>query len=138
MEFEIAGRVQVARLWTGVGQLYTDGYWELALIVFFSSVLAPIALIFSLTAISGAMLRGYRFAWMPLVIKLIARLKTWSMMEIFLLAVGVSTIKLSQIADISFGPSLFAFIGLIFTSSQALVAFEPRVAWAYYDGDEAE
>ena len=136
MEYEIAGRTQVSRLWTGVLQLQSDGYWELALIVLFSSVLAPTILLVCLSSLTGAMLMGRRFVWMPAAIKLATKIKTWSMLEVFLLAVAVSTIKLSQLADVSQGPSLYAFIGLILTSSLALNAFEPAVVWSYIDGED--
>jgi len=137
MTYEIAGRMQVSRLWSGVLQLHSDGYWELALIVLFSSILAPVILLLCLSSLTGAMLMGRRFAWMPTAIKVATKIKTWSMMEVFLLAVAVSTIKLSQLADVSQGPSLYAFIGLILTSSLALSAFEPAVAWAYIDGEDS-
>jgi len=137
MEYELAGRSQIARLSTGVTQLYADGYWELALIVLFTSILAPAVLLLSLASITGAMLLRQRFRWMPTLVKLATKLKAWSMLEVFLLAIAVSSIKLSQLANIAEGPSLYAFVGLILTSSLALSSFEPAAVWRYLDGEES-
>lgn len=137
MEFRIAGRVQVARLLTGVAQLHADGYWELAAMVLFVSLLAPLLLILGLLSLSGSMLAGRRFGWMIGVAKLVARIKAWSMMEVFLLGVIVSAIKLSQMAEIVLGPALIAFAVLILTSTAAVAVYEPSMLWRYLDGEPA-
>ncbi len=137
MEFKIAGRVQVARITTGVTQLWKDGYPELSCMVAFTSVVAPLVMLVGLLMASGPMLVGHRHPWMRSVGKVIGRLKAWSMMEVFLLGVIVSAIKLSQMADIVFGPALFAFLVLIVTSTAAVAVYDPPTFWDYLDGRDA-
>ncbi len=137
MEFQIAGRVQVARLYSGITQLHSDGYDALAGMVLFTSVLAPFVMIAGLLALSAPMLMGKRFGWMVGLGKALGRLKAWSMMEVFLLGAIVSAIKLSDMADIVFGPALYAFVLLILTSTASLVAFDPARFWDYLDGGES-
>jgi paraquat-inducible protein A len=137
MEFRIAGRVQVAKLLTSVTQLHDDGYSELAAIVLLTSLLAPLLLITGLMLLSGPMLLGRRYGWMFAVGKFVSRIKAWSMMEVFFLGVIVSAIKLSQMAEIAFGPSLIAFATLIVTSTAALAAFEPRALWEHLQREDS-
>ena len=103
--------------------------------VLFVSLLAPLLLILGLLSLSGSMIAGRRFGWMIFVAKLVARIKAWSMMEVFLLGVIVSAIKLSQMAEIVFGPALFAFAVLILTSTAAVAVYEPSMLWRYLDGE---
>jgi paraquat-inducible protein A len=133
MEFKIAGRVQVAHLYTGVELLYAEGYWELAAMVMFTSILSPVIVIGGLLGLTSPILAGKRFPWMIGLGKLVTKIKVWSMMEVFLLGVIVSAIKLSAMADIVYGPGLIAFGVLILTSSAALAIFNPDSFWEYMD-----
>ncbi len=136
MEFKIAGRSQVAHISTGVTQLFAEGYWELAGMVFFTSILAPIVVVGGLIGVTLPTFLGRRYRWMILLGKLVGKLKVWSMMEVFLLGVIVSAIKLSAMADIVYGPAMAAFGILILTSSAALSTFNPQTFWEYMDEGE--
>lgn len=133
MEFKIAGRVQVAHLYTGVTQLFAEGYWELAGMVLFTSILAPVIVIGGLLGVTAPTFMGLRFRWMISLGKLVSKMKVWSMMEVFLLGVIVSAIKLSAMADIVYGPAMIAFGVLIITSTAALSIFNPKTFWEYMD-----
>lgn len=133
MEFKIAGRVQVAHFSTGIMELYAQGFWELAAMVLFTAILAPLVVIGGLLGLTAPTLLGMRFGWMIPLGKLVTKLKVWSMMEVFLLGVIVSAIKLSAMADIVYGNGLIAFGVLILTSSAALAVFNPAVFWEYMD-----
>jgi len=133
MEFKIAGRVQVAHLYTGVEQLYAEGYWELAAMVLFTSIAAPLVMISGLLALTIPISMGKRFDWMIRLGKIVTKLRVWSMMEVFLLGVIVSVMKLSAMAEIIFGPGLIAFAALILTSSASIAAFNPVPFWEYMD-----
>ncbi|GJM23326.1 MAG: hypothetical protein DHS20C15_32410 [Planctomycetota bacterium] len=136
MEFKIAGRVQIAYLSTGVQQLWADGYGELAVMVAFTSILAPVVLIGGLLAISSAMMLRRRPSWLVVLTRLISRLKVWAMMEVFLLGVIVSAIKLGQMAHVSFDVASLAFVALILSSTAALAAYDPAAVWDYLDGED--
>jgi paraquat-inducible protein A len=135
MEFKIAGRAQVAKLYTGVTQLFAEGYWELAGMVLFTSILAPVVVIGGLLALTAPIFAGRRYGWMIRLGKLVTKMKVWAMMEVFLLGVIVSAIKLAAMADIVYGPALVAFGVLILTSSAALAVFDPDAFWAYMDSE---
>ena len=129
MEFKIAGRVQTGYLATGVVNLQADGYGLLAGMVFFTGELAPLLIISCLLLLSAPLAVGMRPRWLTPVCKFVARMKAWSMMEVYLLGVIVSAIKLADMADIVFGPSSFAFGALIIASTAALSKFDPAVVW---------
>lgn len=136
MEFRIAGRSQVARLITGVLRLYREGYQSMALLVFFTSFVAPAAFLLGLFSVSLPMATGRRYGWMWSVARWITKLRAWSMMEVFMLAVIVSVVKLSDGAEIIFGQALFALAGLILTSTAAISVFDPDTLWRYMEREE--
>jgi len=129
LEFKIAGRVQVGHMVSGVRTLHDEGYGELAAMVLFTGELAPLVIIGCLLLLTLPLALGRRPAWLAPVCKLVARLKAWSMMEVYLLGVIVSAIKLSDMAELVFGPASYAFGALIIVSTAALARFDPEVVW---------
>lgn len=136
MTFEIAGRSQVAYLATGTVRLYEEGHRSLALMVLFSSVLAPLAYLIGLVAVSWPMALGWRRPWMHRVAKLVHRIRIWSMLEVFLLGVIVSGVKLADGADVEFGPASFALGALVLCFTAAIASYDPQAVWRYLDGEE--
>jgi paraquat-inducible protein A len=129
MDFAVAGRDRVNYMVTGVLQLYAEGYWELAAMVGFTSILAPLFMIVCLLYLTLPL----RFDWHPpgmkTVLKVVEHMAPWSMMEVYLLGVIVSVIKLSAMADLSLGPAAYAFGALIVVLTAAISIFDPMVVW---------
>ena len=59
----------------------------------------------------------------------ISHLQPWGMLDVFMLGVLVSFVKLAGMATIHIGLSLYAFVGLIFVSAAATAALEPQLLW---------
>ncbi len=129
MEFEVAGRAQVSRMFTGVQTLWAQGYPSLGLLVGFTSIAAPLAMIVMLIYLTGALRFGWHPPFMKRVLQLIEHIQPWSMMEVYLLGVIVSAVKLMDLADIVLGPAAFAFMGLIVTLTAAIAVFDAGVVW---------
>jgi len=53
----------------------------------------------------------------------------WAMLDVFLLAVLVSLVKLGQIATILPGPGLIAFTAVVVLTMLASASFDPRAIW---------
>jgi paraquat-inducible protein A len=58
-----------------------------------------------------------------------ALMKSWSMLEVFLLAVLVTYVKLVGIAKIGIGPGAWAFGALMLVSTWAGTSFDSRLVW---------
>ena len=55
--------------------------------------------------------------------------RPWSMMEVFMLGILVSVVKLAGMAKIVPGISLFAFLALIFTLAATAASLDPHLIW---------
>ncbi|MBF9000457.1 paraquat-inducible protein A [Vibrio nitrifigilis] len=95
----------------GAWCLIEAGYFPLGVLVFFCSVVAPITLCLALV-LCHISLHKHWFIGLRIGTSLIRRLKTWTMIDVFLVSILVACIKLSDISDISVGPALYALIGL--------------------------
>jgi paraquat-inducible protein A len=129
MEFRFGGRVQVNHLASGAVRLWSDGEPELAVLVFLTSVLGPVLLVAALLGVCLPLRLGRRARWIAPLCRLLGRLKPWSMLEVYLLGVIVSIVKLSQMAELVLGPAAYAFFALILTLTAAIGAFDARVVW---------
>lgn len=128
--FNLHGNITHTTLLTGVINLYTSGQWGIAAVVLFTSVLAPgLQLILLLTVlIPLAFDRMPR--WLPKLFRLVRTLAPWGMMDVFMLGILVSVVKLADMASIVPGASLFAFAVLIFVLAAAHAALDPDLVWS--------
>jgi paraquat-inducible protein A len=129
MSFELDGLVQDARILTGVGALFADGKWPLASLILFTAVVAPLLWISSLLYITVPLRLGRLPPGIVSAMRFLALVKDWSMLEVFLLAVLVTYVKLVGVADIGIGPGVWTFVALMLISTWAGASFDPRLVW---------
>jgi paraquat-inducible protein A len=130
LSFQMQGQTTETTLVTGVKDLYGQGMWELALVVLFTSVLAPgiqlaLLLIVLIPVKLNRLPRGF-----PTLFRYVETLTPWGMMDVFMLGILVSVVKLSDMATIIPGTSLFAFGVLIFVLAAAQAALDPDIVWS--------
>ena len=58
-----------------------------------------------------------------------SRSEPWNMIEVFLLGVLVSLLKLGKVADLHFGIGFWAFAGLMVCMAAAVAAIDKRELW---------
>jgi paraquat-inducible protein A len=129
LTFQLEGRATTSTLMTGVIQLYNDGMWPLALLVFGATILVPLAKLLATTYVLLPLRFGRRVWGLAPVFRAAEIMHPWAMMEVFLLGVIVAYVKLSDLAKLELGIALFAFIALILVMIAAEVALDPREVW---------
>jgi paraquat-inducible protein A len=129
LTFRLEGRATTMTLMTGVIQLYEDGMWPLALLVFGATILVPLAKLLTTTYVLLPLRLGRRVWGLARVFRATEIMHPWAMMEVFLLGVIVAYVKLSDLAKLELGIALFAFIALILIMIAAEVALDPREVW---------
>lgn len=129
LTFRLEGRSTTMTLTTGVIQLYEDGMWPLALLVFGATILVPLAKLLTTTYVLLPLRFGRRIWGLARVFRATEIMHPWAMMEVFLLGVIVAYVKLSDLAKLELGIALFAFIALILVMIAAEVALERREVW---------
>ena len=118
-------------IWDGVTSLAQHNQWVVAAIVFLASMVVPLVKLAGLFFLVGSSIvkRGRRLRWRTGLYKFIDAVGPWAMLDVFLLAVLVSLVKLGQLATVVPGPGLFAFTGVVVLTMLASAAFDPKLIW---------
>ena len=113
-------------------------FWEqdyqiIAILVVLNIIVFPLLELFALLVV----LLTIRFAWKPRVAIVLYRwmreLKPWGMLEVFMLGVLVSVVKLGSMATLIIGPAFWSFVGLVVVMAAATATLDPFTIWQRLD-----
>lgn len=109
ISIRLVGVMIPATLPAGIVAMFEEGYGILAILVLFCSTLAPLLVCGSVVTAHMAL----RYRWFAVLrhsLSLIHLLKSWSMIDVFLVSVAVSCFKLKDFSDIFIGPALYSLV----------------------------
>lgn len=135
--FKVGSQMRQTALTTGIIELYRQGMWPMATLVLLTCVLVPALELAGMLYVLLP-LRVNRIPWqLPRVFRILREFQPWGMMEIFMLGILVSAVKLIKMAAIIPGLALFAFMVLIFVLAAMKVSLDPHLIWERLDRDHA-
>lgn len=116
---------------SGIIYLWRSGSWFLAIVVFFASVVFPlfkmIALTFLLLSIK------FKNAWHPLertkLYRFLINIGRWSMLDIYIVAILVTLIRIKSFTVIQASPGALMFAGVVVFTILAVETFDSRLLW---------
>jgi paraquat-inducible protein A len=125
------GSSQADTILSGVLYFMRTGSWGIALIIFVASIIVPIA---KLIVLSGLLLSVQRrWAWRPeertrlyRITELVGR---WSMLDVFVVAVLVSLVRMGYLTTIEAGVGIVYFAAVVIVTMIAAETFDPRLIW---------
>ena len=120
---------QNASILSGVAALLANGQWLLAALVFTTIFLFPLLEIIALLYLLVPYQLNLRLPGQIPVLRWLIRAQPWSMMEIFLLAILVTSVKLGDMARIIPGVSMYAFFALVPVLAVAYALVDKRNLW---------
>ncbi len=129
MTFQLQGRSDSNRLISGVLDLFAQGMWELASLVFLTSILAPLVYLCGMLYVLGPLRFGWRLPGLAGVFRFVRKLRSWAMLEVYTLGIFVAFVKLSDFGGVEAGIALYAFFLLIFALYAADLSLDPRDVW---------
>ena len=133
MTITIAGIKQKATLTDSAVIFIQQGSPELAAIVWVPSVLIPGFIISGLLYVLLSIRFNLGWRYTKPIMVWVSHLLPWGMMDVFLLGILVSLVKLAALADIVLGTGFYAFIALILFNSAAIASLEPHLLWESLD-----
>lgn len=131
LHMEIYGATSDNTVLDGCYRLYIDGDVVIAVVVFLASILIPVLKLFALffvvitTRLHSARWKMLR-TWLFKIVEGIGR---WAMLDVFVLAVLVSAVKLQRLATIIPGKGMIAFAGVVVFTLFASASFDPQLIW---------
>lgn len=127
---EVNGDLIQATMFGTVRTLYDGGMVSVALLFLFTAILAPLLHLLAMTAILLPLRLGRRLPGSEQLMRLYGHIGHWAMVEVFVLGVLVSLVKLAGMASVIPGIALASFGALMILSVGASAAFDPRQVWA--------
>ena len=129
MALEMQGQRHATTLIGAVRALWDQDVRSLAVLVCATTIVFPIIEVAAMLYML-APLRGGRVApGVPTLLRIVQRIRPWGMVEVFLLGVLVSLVKLAHVASIHPGPALWAFGALMMMLAAAAMSFDVRSVW---------
>ena len=128
---KIAGFSQGASILTGVVALYEHKAYLLATTVFVTIFVFPLFEILVLLYLLIPYRLNRRLPGQITLFRWLVRAQPWSMMEIFLLAVLVTSVKLGDMARVIPGVAMYAFFALVAIISASYWLVDKRNLWSW-------
>ena len=127
IEIEKLGHHHTTSLLGGTLDLLMHGSWFVGCIVLLFSIVLPLVKLLALLELSwiGLTHRQHR-AWTYRLVELAGR---WSMMDVLLLALLVTMVKLGDLVSFKLGPAVLAFVLCVVMSMVASIMFDPHAIW---------
>jgi len=127
LEIEKLGHHHTTSLLGGTLDLLWHGSWFVGAIVFLFSIVLPLLKLLALLELSyiGITQRRHR-AWTYRLVEWTGR---WSMMDVLLLALLVTLVKLGELVSFHLGPAVVAFVMCVIMSLIASIMFDPHAIW---------
>ena len=133
LSFGPAGQKVEMTLSTGVLELLRDARPGVAVVVALTSIVVPAIQIAGLVYVLLPLYLGLRPPGFAPVFRAVSALRPWNMMEVFLLGILVSAVKLIDISAIVPGTALWAFCLLIVALAWANSVLDPLLVWRRWE-----
>lgn len=93
------------------------------------TIVTPLVLAGGLVYVCGPLMFGRAAPGAMFVTRWMSRSEPWNMIEVFLLGVLVSLLKLGKLAELHFGVGFWAFAALMVCMAAAVAAIDKRELW---------
>jgi paraquat-inducible protein A len=130
---KIGSQVRETTLITGIYELYVQGMQVIAILVLLTTVLVPFTQMLCLLYILLP-LKSHRLPkGLPRLFRFVNSVGPWGMMEVFMVGILVSLVKLAGMAKITPGISLYSFLALIFVLAAMTVSLDSHLIWQKWE-----
>jgi len=129
---ELKGSRTETTLWGAVQALYSDDMAIVAMLVFATTFLFPLVEMLLMCYLLVPMARHRKPAGFERIVRGIRQTRPWGMIEVFMIGVLVTVVKLSTIAQVLPGVALWSF-GALVAVLAAILSFDPRELWHHLD-----
>lgn len=126
---ELQGRQVEVTQFAAVLALWDGGMKPVAALVFLTAMVFPVLELVMIGLVLLPLRLGHAVPGLANFYRLVRAVKPWGMVEVFLLGMLVSLVKLSHLASVVLGVAFWATAALIVVLTFASRAFDPRLLW---------
>lgn len=132
LSFKLGLDIQEGNMFFALKYFYEGGYGSLSVVVFFVTIFAPFAYVIVSVLMFGALHENRRPRLMKWYYKILFELREWVMLDIYIVSVLVSVVKLEATSEVIYGPGII-FLALLASVTFLLTnGFTPKQIWKAY------
>lgn len=135
---EVQGSSSSTTLAGAVEALVESDRLPMAVLVLFTTILVPATELLLMNYVLLPLRRGRVARHAAGAMRLLRTLRPWSMVEVFMLGMLVSLVKLSGLAQVVTGIALYALAALIVLFAATAAAFNPHEVWRRIEADRRD
>ena len=122
---------QADTIMSGVIYFIKSGMWPIALVIFIASVFVPLMklLILIYLLISVQRRSPWRRKDRTVLYRITEAVGRWSMVDIYVVTILVSLVKMGALANMDAGPAAVHFAAVVVITMFAAESFDPRLIW---------
>jgi paraquat-inducible protein A len=137
LSFSSSGLESVMSLTEASLTIYEERSTSLAVIIFVTIIAAPAVLLAAILALTLPLVLKIRVPWLREVGKLLTVLTEWNMVEVFIIGVIVSLVKIMKLATVIMGLSFWAYIAFTICLVAAMSGLDTWRLWAEIEDNSA-
>jgi paraquat-inducible protein A len=125
------GSGQPSTILGGVRDLFRNGMWPLALLVFFASIAVPVVKLISLgiLLITTQRRSRWRLHDRTVLYRVLDGIGRWSMIDVFMISILVALVHFGALVTVNPGPGAIAFAAVVILTMIAAESFDSRLMW---------
>jgi paraquat-inducible protein A len=129
----LQGQVINTTLYGAVQRLWDEDMRSVAALVFATTIAMPALELLALAYLLLPVRVGLVPPYFALVFRMLQAVKPWGMVEVLMLGVLVSLVKLAHLAGVVPGIALWSFAALMLVMAALASVFDPRALWKSAD-----
>ncbi|MEI6208403.1 MAG: paraquat-inducible protein A [Desulfuromonadales bacterium] len=128
---EIQGTRNATNLYGAVHALWNQDMRSISFLVFVTTILVPAIELSMMIYLLLPLRLKCLPPGIPLILRILQSIKPWGMVEVFMLGILVSLVKLADSSSIIPGVALWSFGGLTLMLAAVATSFNPRDVWLH-------
>lgn len=129
LNFKVLGFSGKCTMVKAAVQMFSSGYWWMGFLVLFCSILVPFIVLSILFFISFSVRMGRYPAIIGKTLKAYHHLSEWTMLDVYMIGILISLIKMKDYGELYSGLGLYSFIGLLAMVIMTMLSFDSHYVW---------
>jgi paraquat-inducible protein A len=129
LQLSLEGQVSESTIASGVIGLWRGGLPPLALLILFTTILAPALRVAILLYVLVPLWAGRVPPGVSSALRLQEGLVSWAMLDVYMLALLVTLVKLSQLGSLEFDMGAYCFVALFIALAMLGASYDREALW---------
>ena len=129
MSLQILGLQQSTTIYQGALAIFEAGFYWTASLVFIASIVVPLVKLLLMLFVSGSLYMDKYTPLLPHAFRYYHYLDEWGMLEVYMLGILVSVVKLKGMATVIPDTGLLCFVGLLLVTTLLSTVTDEKDFW---------